>query len=553
MFEVSIVSDDELLLEKFTPFRTAINLTTSENQRFCAMIGKLPNKTHKFPLSLMDTVCTAFNARRVPEPLLLSIKKPTPIVTPIGNLDDYVRGTVLKSYQQDMVRFALNNIRVLFAVDMGLGKTISSIVVAAYVRKNIRPGLKVLVVAPESLRANWISEIQRFTDATHTNILNGKHMDRAGSTTFTVIGYTLATRHVDTLLKCGFDMVIADEAHAVKHITSQRSQAMYKITQKAVYVLLLTGTPAHRHSELYNLLRILDSAIFKYFHHHQPRITKDSETKFYFAERYCVPTLVHIAKNRQQFTYNTSRRHEELRFLVRNMMIRKNKHELQLPPLVSEHIVVGELTNAQDKHFKQELLRVQAIKETNLKASEAVLMELTRETNRLKLPYVLSYLSDLLDSYDQQGFSESFIIFTWSRAAQDGIAQLLRKRDIGFVQINGSTPMATRTGLIDQLRPPNPSAKVGLLSLATCATGLNLAFVNLCIYAELCFDAVLLAQSQSRAHRIGQTADSVILRYLLLGQSTDSLVWQNLANKSTCAAQLLDGVVARKRPREKET
>jgi hypothetical protein len=34
-----------VLLEKFTPFRTAINL--SENQRL-----KLPNKTHKFPLTV---------------------------------------------------------------------------------------------------------------------------------------------------------------------------------------------------------------------------------------------------------------------------------------------------------------------------------------------------------------------------------------------------------------------------------------------------------------------------------------------------------------------
>ena len=59
------------------------------------------------------------------------------------------------------------------------------------------------------------------------------------------------------ILNSNFDLVIIDEAHAIKNTTSKRTKLVMDFVKKIKRVWLLTGTPvANRPIDFYNLLKI---------------------------------------------------------------------------------------------------------------------------------------------------------------------------------------------------------------------------------------------------------------------------------------------------------
>ena len=55
---------------------------------------------------------------------------------------------VLKKHQQDALWWAEGKSKYLLALDMGLGKTLTSLM-------TIKPGERVLVICPATLKINW--------------------------------------------------------------------------------------------------------------------------------------------------------------------------------------------------------------------------------------------------------------------------------------------------------------------------------------------------------------------------------------------------------------
>lgn len=75
-----------------------------------------------------------------------------------------------------------------------------------------------------------------------------------------------------------FKVCIADEAHYLKSIDSQRSKALVPLLQNAKRVILLSGTPVlSKPVEIFNLMKIL-----------RPDVHPNFKT---FADRYCDPRV----------------------------------------------------------------------------------------------------------------------------------------------------------------------------------------------------------------------------------------------------------------------
>lgn len=475
------------------------------------------------------------------------------------NVQDVVTMTnlKLKDYQSETITFALQNKRVILSLEMGLGKTLCSIVIASVLQKQLaikhpNDTFRALVVCPASLRNNWCNEIAKFCSNLSTvAITSGKQLHLVGTVNITIIGYALMAAHIDMLARQSkYHLVVADEAHAVKHAKSKRAKAFTRLTKVTPRVVLLTGTPAQRHSSMWNLLKQLDPVLFQHFHHYQPKLVKHSAStasgKLYFGERYCVPNVTYVSRGRQTVVFGQSRRHDELRFITTKRCIRFTKDKLDLPPLSVENIVIGGLGKRLAKKFNVELARIRSMRDSvGSKAADAALMSIVRKTSALKIPFVTKYIDDTIvkdiqDEDDDVRDPPIYIVFTATLNMQAALAELLEQRNVPFIMINGDVSMTVRPDLLNKLS--TGKARIGLLSLQTCSTGLNLTFASMTIFAELCFDSILLEQATCRTHRIGQTADRVVLRYLQLDGSTDALVWQNLRNKSRTSSMLLDGV-----------
>ena len=204
---------------------------------------------------------------------------------------------------------------------------------------------------------------------------------------------------------------------------------------------------------------------------------------------------------------------------------------IDLPQLQREVVVLKELGPVKAKKFNAEITRIESIRESagSLRA-DAALMELVRETMRLKAADVCAYVKTVLECSPVK-----FIVFVHHKELRDKIIESLGSVD--HIVVDGSTPMAKRGALFDRFRV-TPMCRVAVLSIQACSTGLNLQFVSLILFAELLFSSVVHSQAEARCHRVGQTS-SVLCQYLTIKGSTDDMVWRTIKRKANTQATLM--------------
>ena len=140
------------------------------------------------------------------------------------------------------------------ADDMGLGKTIqvlSLLLVLGQKGKDKQPSL---LVAPASLLANWMLEIERFSPSlkalvVHPSAMTAERMKQLTSDQFA--GFDLAITSYGTLLRStaltntNWRLLVLDEAQAIKNPKAKQTRAAKSIKAKAR--IALTGTPVENH------------------------------------------------------------------------------------------------------------------------------------------------------------------------------------------------------------------------------------------------------------------------------------------------------------------
>ena len=203
----------------------------------------------------------------------------------------------LKPYQQRAMRFITERRRSMAALDMGLGKTVIGV---AYATRF----LPALLVVPAGVRTSWIEHCATFApsvplfsndyvaiDVETLRPGTKRRRRRADAMTAARPVDVLPTNSIVlcTYAKLGtfsgrstdpvFGCIVADEAHYLKHATSKRSKTFRLLQRTIERTLLLTGTPAQKHMDLFHLLHLLDPVAFPRFYHYRPERTLDQQTR----------------------------------------------------------------------------------------------------------------------------------------------------------------------------------------------------------------------------------------------------------------------------------
>jgi SWI/SNF-related matrix-associated actin-dependent regulator 1 of chromatin subfamily A len=105
----------------------------------------------------------------------------------------------------------------------------------------------------------------------------------------------------------------------------------------------------------------------------------------------------------------------------------------------------------------------------------------------------------------------------------DLLEQALTTLDIGYLRIDGNTPVEARQDLIDQYHSET-DIMVFLLSTKAGGFGINLACANKVIIFDSSFNPHDDAQASDRAHRVGQTREVEVIRFVTLPLSSTPLV-----------------------------
>mmetsp|Transcript_39335 Transcript_39335/g.91118 ORF Transcript_39335/g.91118 Transcript_39335/m.91118 type:complete len:832 (-) Transcript_39335:222-2717(-) len=240
----------------------------------------------------------------------------------------------------------------ILADEMGLGKTITAIGVI----NGLESISSVLIICPKSLMLMWEAELGAWLTRPFDIVVGlGPGGSDEPSATETVaaqgkvviINYEMVTKRLDQLLAHGvWDMLICDEAHALKNPEAKRTAAITGPVSRgkqkkggkvgsplllegpilADRTLLITGTPLlNRPIELWPLLRAVDPTA---------EFVKFADNYDEFALYFCAAKLVKL-KRRQFWDRLGSSHVEELRESLRHVMLRREKADA-LPDLPSK-------------------------------------------------------------------------------------------------------------------------------------------------------------------------------------------------------------------------
>lgn len=157
----------------------------------------------------------------------------------------------LHEYQRKAVSFIKEKKRCGLFIDMGLGKTVSTLTAINDLIDSFAVK-KVLVVAPLRVsKSVWPKEVKEWEHLQHlkVSVVTGSERERLAALHIQADIYSINRENIPWLVggyrdKWPFDCVIVDESSSFKNSSSKRFKAIKKILPFTEYMVLLTGTPS---------------------------------------------------------------------------------------------------------------------------------------------------------------------------------------------------------------------------------------------------------------------------------------------------------------------
>jgi SNF2 family DNA or RNA helicase len=253
-------------------------------------------------------------------------------------------------YQQHAIKRILDTPFIALLLEMGLGKTVSTLTALDYLLYDSFESTKVLIIGPKRVvQDTWIREAQKWTHTQHLTremvLLDGdaNHRRRLlrGEGTIFLIGRELVEWLVGELgTKWNFDTVVIDELSSFKNHQSKRFRALRRVRPLMNRVIGLTGTPAPNGLiDLWSQIYLLDQG---------ERLGK---TITGYRDRYFVPgeREGHIVYKWHQKKESEQRIYEAISDIAVSM---KAEDYLDLPPRIDRTVPIR-LTEKARELYKQ--------------------------------------------------------------------------------------------------------------------------------------------------------------------------------------------------------
>ncbi|MEM7244097.1 MAG: DEAD/DEAH box helicase [Acidobacteriota bacterium] len=449
---------------------------------------------------------------------LATAASPEPVTEPegfVGELRPYQREGL--SWMRELDSLGLGG---CLADDMGLGKTVQ-VLAAIQARKLDQDGdqpLPTLVVAPRSLVFNWLDEANRFTPGLktfeHVGADRHERWEKAGPIDLVVTTYGTLRRDIDELWQRRFDLVVLDEAHAIKNEASQVSKAVRLL--QAEQRLALTGTPVENSlRDLWSLFEFLNPGLLG----RSSRFSKLLGTRLSEAED---------AQDDIQL----------LRRALRPVMLRRTKEEV-LPelPRLSELILRCPMMDEQReeydelrRHYRAQLLSRRghgaqsgpplAVLEALLRLRQlschpGLLDSSRREEGSAKLDVLMPRLVESTNA------GHAALVFSQFTSFLEIVSERLTELGLDHELLTGAT--RDREARVRRFRD-DPSCRLFLISLKAGGFGLNLTKADYVFLLDPWWNPAAEAQAIDRSHRFGQQRPVLAYRLACEGTVEDKVL-----------------------------
>jgi len=430
------------------------------------------------------------------------------------------------------------------ADDMGLGKTIQVLALLLVLKNQHRPTQRralrpSLLVVPASLIGNWASELARFApglsvmvahpSSTPMETLKSIDADRLGTTDLVITTYQ-SVRTIPWMADLDWDLVVLDEAQAIKNPGAQQTRAVKALRARAR--IAMTGTPVeNRVGDLWSIFDFINPGLL------------GSAKQF--------TALTKRLAGRQHNAYGP------LRELVRPYILRRLKTDRAVITDLPDKTEVNAyclLSRAQAALYEQAVrdLRKRLEQAEGIERRGVVLASLMR------LKQICNHPSQWLGdgswaAADSGKWARLTEVAEVIAARQEKVLVFTQFREIteplrahlgalfgrpGLV-LHGGTAVKARRELVRRFQD-DERVPFFVLSLKAGGSGLNLTAASHVVHFDRWWNPAVEDQATDRAFRIGQTRNVLVHKFVCRG-TVEERIDELIASKRGLARDLLEG------------
>lgn len=450
----------------------------------------------------------------------------------------------LHDYQIEGIEFLIKRKCALLALDMGLGKSATTITACDKIgAKNI------LVICPAIVRHNWINEFDKFSE-NHKPIVVYKKKEIAQ---VSIVSFDFALDHGEELLKTKWDVLVVDESHYLKNPMAKRTKAIIGkngIVHSAGRVWFLSGTPMGNHvGDLWTTFYTFGVTKLKYAD---------------FIKEFCDTSVnpwggltIHGSKKNKL---------KEIGEMLATIMYRKTKDDvmIELPPISYQDIIVEQVDLSvedlqRDPKCMAYLFPMDKTKELFEKIKkEAELIKSLDEAQSFTTLHGFKLLEGIANSVStlrvycglqkaiqikeiieedlKQNPEKKIVIFAVHLAPISYLRDNLK--EFGIRAIYGGTPDGKKQTYITNFMT-KPEYRVLVCNIQSAGIGINLTAASDVYMVETAWSPNPNAQAIMRCHRKGQK-NKVFVKFVSLANSIDQKITFVLRRKIKEITEVLD-------------
>lgn len=442
----------------------------------------------------------------------------------------------LYDYQEEIFAKMLASKHCICSMIMGSGKTITSIAAFEWLRQNKNKDIRMLIIAPKSLKLQWGREVERCIGLSTIQINNLKDLKEYEKNNHQIaaVTYQFATRHINHFRKLNYDMIIFDEIQYVRNDETKAWRAMAQL--HAEYMFGLSGTVIeNRLEDLYSVMEILAPGYLG--------------PKWKFSTEYQKISVI----TKTTLLFDGIRNIEKLRNQLKYFLF--SYHQLELPKIHHQyHTIPLGYTERKyhDEYYDQAKILMSKMLTSGLSRGEKLILQAfllkarqCTNTEQLITKQPTQAHSGKIQKFIKMvdeiciGRKEKIVVFSSWTEMLGILGDILRHQlGIGHVFFTGAQNLAARKKAVDKFLSDDKcqvflASDAGGLGL----DGLQYAATNI-IHFELPWNPAKVDQRNARIHRIGQTKE-VFCHYLTGEDSIETQMQNTLYKKREIRNEVL--------------
>ena len=420
-------------------------------------------------------------------------------------------------------------------IDMGLGKSITTLTAIDELLYDCFEIRKVLIIAPLRVaNSTWPSEIKKWEHLKllRYSIVTGNEAERVQALNTKAEIYIINRENVDWLVnKSGvamnFDMLVIDELSSFKSYTSKRFKSLLKIRPYFKRVVGLTGTPSSNGlMDLWAEFRILDfgKRLGRYITHYRNK---------YFVPDKRNGMIIYSYKPQEDAEQQI---YEAINDITISM---KSCDHLKLPELIMNEVEVVLENQEVERYqaFKKEMVMTIGEEEIDAVNAASLSNKLLQLANGSIYDEDKNYhivhdkKMEALEQLIEEANGKPVLIGYWFKADKERIEQRFKVREI------------QSAGDIEDWN--KGEIQVGLIHPASAGHGLNLQQGGCTlIWFGLTWSLELYQHTNARLYRQGQN-QTVVIHHIITKNTIDEDVMKALKRKERTQEALMSAVKAR--------